>query len=258
MRPEQRIKPEWPARIKGLLDKRGLTQAALAERLGVSSATVSRWMKGTHEPTGEAYVALGNLAGSPEGIYFWERAGIDTASYPETSSRLAVSSIRVKLTDFKFVSGRQLSSRTVADKANAVAIPLLNVMAYADPVPPEEQVHLTEATIEEVLMAPLSWCPHPTGMMCIHLAGDSMSPLIPPRALIAVDTHVTERSALRGKIVLVAHRDLGFKVARLQRLRSSDILVSANHRYPPIDITGDAKWKIGGQVLWWIFKGLEA
>lgn len=237
-----------------LLRKHKLTQAALAERLGVSSATVSRWMKGTHEPTGEAYVSLGNLVGSPEDVYFWERAGINTASFPETSSRVAVSSLKVKLSDFKFFSGHRLSAKTVASKANAVAIPLLNVTAFGDEVPPERHVHLSEAKIEEVLMAPLSWCPHPGGMICMHVAGDSMLPLIAPKALIAVDLNATDRIALRGKIVLASHRDLGFKVARLQRLAAADILVSANHKYVPISITGDARWKIFGQVLWWISK----
>ena len=252
MCPHFKAKPEWPIRIARLLRKHRLTQAALAERLGVSSATVSRWMKGTHEPTGEAYVSLGNLAGSPEDVYFWERAGINTASFPETSSRFPVSSVKVRLTDFKFVSGHKLSSKVVANKANAVAIPLLNVTAYGDEVPPERHVHLSEATIEEVLMAPLSWCPHPSSIICVHAGGDSMLPLIPPKALIAVNMHVTDRATLSGRIVLASHRDLGFKVARLERLPSADILVSANHKYAPLDIKDDPKWKIVGQVLWWV------
>jgi phage repressor protein C with HTH and peptisase S24 domain len=164
----------------------------------------------------------------------------------------------VILSDFKFVSGHRLSSKIVANKANAVAIPLLNVTAYGDPVPPERHVHLSEATVEEVLMAPLGWCPHPSGMICMHLAGDSMLPLIPPKAVIAVDMHVTDRATLSGKIVLASHRDLGFKVARLQRLPSADILISANHKYVPIDITDDSKWKIAGHVLWWVSKDPEA
>lgn len=258
MRSHSKAKPEWSTRIAQVLRKHQLTQAALAEQLGVSSPTVSRWINGTHEPTGEAYVSLGNLAGSPEDIYFWERAGINTASFPQTSSRVAASSIRVKLTDFKFVSGPKLSSKTVANKANAVAIPLLNVTAYGDRVPPERHIHMSEATIEEVLMAPLSWCPHTGGMICMHVAGDSMFPVIPPHAVIAIDTQVTDRATLRGKIVLASHRDLGFKVARLQRLPSADILVSANHKYLPIDMTDDSKWKIAGQVLWWISKDPEA
>lgn len=258
MSPHLKRKPEWPARITRLLGKHRLTQATLAKRLGVSSATVSRWMQGTHEPTAEAYVALGNLAGSPEDIYFWERAGINTASFPETSSRVAVSSVRVKLSDFKFVSGHRLSSKIVENRASAVAMPLMNITAYGDRVPPEQHVQLSESKIEEVLTAPLSWCPHPGGMICIHVSGDSMLPLIAPKAVIAVDMQATDRAVLSGKIVVASHRDLGFKVARLQRLQSADILLSANQKYAPLDITADATWKIFGQVLWWITKETEA
>lgn len=253
-----KIKPEWPARIAQVLRKHQLTQAGLAERLGVSSATVSRWMKGTHEPTGEAYVALGNLSGSPEDVYFWERAGINAGSISGTSSRIIASSVRVRLNDFKLVVGQRLSSKVVANKANAVAIPLLNVTAFGDEVPPERHVRLSEAKIEEVLTAPLDWCPHPAAMICMHVAGDSMVPLIAPNAVIAVDMHVTDREILAGKIVLVSHRDLGFKIARLLRLPSADILVSANHKCEPIDITSDSKWKIAGQVRWWVSKDPEA
>jgi phage repressor protein C with HTH and peptisase S24 domain len=254
MSPHPPIKPEWPPKIAGVLRKKGLTQAALAGRLGVSSATISRWMKGSHEPTGAAYISLGNLAGSPEDVYFWERAGIDTANIPQTSSRISGSSIRVRLTDFKFVAGDGLSGDTIASKANAVAIPLVNVTAYGDGVPPEGHVRLSEAKIEEVLMAPLAWCPHPTAMLCIHIEGDSMLPLIGPGAIIAVDMQTTDPDLLGGKIALVSHRDMGFKIARLQRLPSADILVSANPKYMPIDITKDTRWKISGHVLWWVSK----
>ena len=88
-------------------------------------------------PTGEAYVSLGNLAGSPDDVYFWERAGINTMSFPGTSSRVLASSVKVRLRDFKFVSGPRLSRKTMDTTANAVAIPLLNITAYADRVPPE-------------------------------------------------------------------------------------------------------------------------
>lgn len=258
MPPPPRIKPEWPARIGELLRKHGLTQAALAQRLGVSSATVSRWLKGTHEPTGEAYVSLGNLAGSPEDLYFWERAGINTASLPEIGSRMASPSVKVKLTDFKVIPGLNLHNRILIGKANAVAIPLLNVTCYADPVPPEQRVHLAEAIVEEVFTAPLEWCPHPASMVCFHLIGNSMFPLILSDSIVAVDMQVTDRTTLKGKIVLVAHRDLGFKVARLERLPSADILVSQNHKYMPIDITDDPRWKIMGQVCWWISRDSES
>jgi len=85
-----------------------------------------------------------------------------------------------------------------------------------------------------------------------------MFPLITTNSLFAVDTQVNDRKILAGKIVLASHRDLGFKVAHLQRLPSVDLLVSVNHRYLPVDITSDSQWKIVGQVLWWMSKDPQA
>ena len=44
------ISPEWSKKIRQLLQDLRLTQAGLADRLGVSPATVSRWIQGRHEP----------------------------------------------------------------------------------------------------------------------------------------------------------------------------------------------------------------
>jgi phage repressor protein C with HTH and peptisase S24 domain len=72
--------------------------------------------------------------------------------------------------------------------------------------------------------------------------------------VISVDTAMTARDQLDRKIAVFSHRDLGFKVARLQRLPSSDILVSANHTVLPVDVSDQSKWKAIGQVVWWISK----
>jgi phage repressor protein C with HTH and peptisase S24 domain len=79
-----------------------------------------------------------------------------------------------------------------------------------------------------------------------------MTPAIPAGSILFVDTAVTDRDQLNKKIVVVSHRDLGFKVARLQRLEAADLLVSANHRYMPLDVSNASKWKIFGEVLWWV------
>jgi transcriptional regulator with XRE-family HTH domain len=243
--------PEWSERIMRLAAELKLTQAGLAERLGVSAATVSRWIQGKYEPTAEGYVSLGNLARHPEGDYFWERAGIDTSAFPDTSFRRAQSSLRVTLRDFSVITTRK-TSKLLPDRGSVVAIPLLNVSAYGDPVPPAENVSLSEVKVEEVLLAPLGWCAHPDHMISMHLTGDSMVPTISPQSILFVDTASTEREQLNQKIAVVSHRDLGFKVARLQRLANSDLMVSANHKYLPLDISNASKWKIFGEVLWWI------
>lgn len=248
---------EWSERLRQLLKDQKLTQAALAERLGVSPATVSRWLAGKNEPTAETYVALGNMAGRPEGNYFWERAGINTSELPDAGLRQVLSSIQVSLENFNLVSSRKLSQR-LAGKGNAVAIPLMDVTAYGDRVPPRENVRLSQARVEDVLLAPLSWCPHPENMISIHLSGDSMYPTILSGSILFVDTNSTDREQLNQKLVVVAHRDLGFKVARFQRLTGSDLLVSANPKYLPLDVSNATKWRLFGEVLWWVSKDAKS
>lgn len=243
--------PEWSHRLRRLLRDLKLTQASLAERLGVSPATVSRWIQGRNEPTAQTYVALGNLAGRPDGIYFWERAGMDLAGLPDASFRRAPLSLRVNLEDFNLIASRKTSSQ-LSGMGNVVAIPLLNVTAYGDEVGPPQNVSLSQAQLENVLLAPLSWCPHPEDMISMHLSGDSMFPLMAPGSIIFVDTAVTDRDQLQQKIAVVGHRDLGFKVARFQRLAGADLLVSANHKYSPVDVSNASKWKVFGEVLWWV------
>ncbi|HEV2280343.1 MAG TPA: S24 family peptidase [Acidobacteriaceae bacterium] len=254
MAAERQSSPEWPERIRRLLDDLRLTQSGLAARLGVSPATVSRWVQGKHEPTAQTYVALGNLARPEESVYFWERAGMDPAGLSDTGLRRVLSSVRAKLDDFKVVSATKQSQPLAG---NAVAIPLLNVAAYGDRVPPRQNVQLSDAQVEDVLLAPVDWCPHQESVVGMHLRGDSMLPLIAPDSLVFVDTACTDRDKLQQRLTVVSHRDLGFKVARFQRISGADLLVSANHRYAPVDVSNASKWKIFGEVLWWISRDAE-
>jgi len=178
---------------------------------------------------------------------------MDTTGLQDASFLKAISSLRVSLQDFQLIAAKKIS-RHLAGKGNAVAIPLLNVTAFGDRIPPRENVSLSDVEVEDVLLAPLSWCPHPENMISMHLAGDSMYPLIPPDSIIFVDTAVADRDQFQKRLTVVAHRDLGFKVARFQRLAGFDLLVSANHKYVPLDVSNASKWKIFGEVLWWVSK----
>lgn len=257
MSPHKQATGEWAERIRRLLSDLKLSQAGLAERLGVSPPTVSRWLQGRHEPTAESYVALGNLAHPPDGVYFWERAGMDTSSLLDASFLKAITSLRVSLKDFQLITPRKLSQQ-MGGKGNAVAIPLLNVTAYGDRIPPHESVSLSQVEVEDVLLAPLDWCPHAENMIAMHLDGDSMSPAIHPGSILFVDSASKDRDRLHQRITVVSHRDLGFKVARFQRLGGSDLLVSANYKYVPLDVSNASKWKIFGEVLWWVSRDTES
>ena len=255
--PGKPFSAEWSDRIRKLLGDLNLSQAALAERLGISPPTVSRWLQGRHEPTAEGYIALGNLAPSPDGIYFWERAGMNTSSLLDANAETTRFSVRLDLNQCKLITGRRvagiISSKT--EKA-AVAIPLMNATAYGDRIPPSENVVLSEAEIEDVLFAPLSWCHNPEKMIGMHFEGDSMLPVISPKSILFVDRSFTDRDRLHQRIVVVSHRDLGFKIARFQRIAGADILVSANYQCPPIDVSNASKWKIFGAVLWWVSRDI--
>jgi transcriptional regulator with XRE-family HTH domain len=243
--------PDWSQKIRNLMRDQKLTQAGLADRLGVSPATVSRWISGRHEPSAQTYVALGNLARPPDGIYFWERAGMDSSGISSATLDRGLSSLRVNLRDFTLIAAHKTSQR-LADKGSAVAIPLLNVTAWGDRVAPRENVTLSQSVVEEVLIAPLTWCQHPENMIAMHLSGDSMSPVMQAGSILFIDTAVTERDHLHHKLAVVSHRDLGFKIGRFQRLPTSDLMISSNTRYLPLDVSNASKWKIFGEVLWWV------
>ncbi len=51
----------WPKIIKTVREKSFVTQTELAERIGVSFASVNRWEQGHHEPTMKAKRKLAEI-----------------------------------------------------------------------------------------------------------------------------------------------------------------------------------------------------
>src|ERR1700686_5368742 len=70
--------PEWSRRILALRGGLQLTQAAFASRLHCSAMALSPWERGTHEPSAQSYIQLGNVAGEPQCWWFWGRAGFSS------------------------------------------------------------------------------------------------------------------------------------------------------------------------------------
>jgi len=68
---------DWARCIAELRKRLQLTQTELADQIGVTAMTVSRWERGLVEPTASGYIALGNLAGEQRSWYFWKRAGLN-------------------------------------------------------------------------------------------------------------------------------------------------------------------------------------
>jgi DNA-binding transcriptional regulator YiaG len=75
----QTIFPNWSKKLEFMRRALLLSQHASGKRIGVSAMAVSRWERGTTEPSGNAYLKLGNIAGDPLCWYFWRRAGLTPA-----------------------------------------------------------------------------------------------------------------------------------------------------------------------------------
>ena len=80
---------DWAKCIATLRKRLGMTQTELANKLGVTAMTVSRWERGLVEPTASGYIALGNLAEPKESWYFWKRAGLNESQVRRTLAQTA-------------------------------------------------------------------------------------------------------------------------------------------------------------------------
>jgi transcriptional regulator with XRE-family HTH domain len=87
---------EWAKCIAALRKDLAMTQTELADRLGVTAMTVSRWERGLVEPTASGYIGLGNLAGLKNAWYFWRRAGLDESQVRRTLAQVAKGNSRPK------------------------------------------------------------------------------------------------------------------------------------------------------------------
>ncbi len=249
-------KPHWAARIEELLRKLGLTQAGLAERLSVSPMTVSRWVRGTHRPTAETYIKLANLAGTPDNLYFWEQAGLTGSNSPAhfLDGDAINTSVVAKLTAFKMVAGQKISSTSMEELPDGVAIPLLDARVHAAAQGLGPPPDLDAAKVKEILTAPLDWCANANtqALVGLKVVGDSMSPLIEDGSVIIVDTASTDLAKLDKKIVVASHRDQGLKATWLRQVGPLHMLVAENPQYAPEEYSAKNHWSMLGEVIWWV------
>ena len=167
MMPRKNQQPEWVRKILQLRKRLGLNQSELAARLNYSAMALSRWESGTHEPTAEAYVQMGNLAEGKDSTWFWTRAGLKSADlsrmFPEGSGVLH----KADFPDFEIViagsGGKRSATKT---KAKLVAIPVLAVHAGTHGAKGDQVLDLDRAEVAEMIAAPSLWCPNPSATNC--------------------------------------------------------------------------------------------
>lgn len=68
--------PGWAIRINMLRNRLRLNQTDFGRMLHCSSMAISRFERGLQKPPADCFIALGKLAGSRSGWYFWHMAGV--------------------------------------------------------------------------------------------------------------------------------------------------------------------------------------
>ncbi len=245
-------KPDWAANISELRQRLNLSQVVFGGRLNSSAMSISRWERGTQEPSADSYIELGNLAGAPVCWYFWGRAGLQTEDLMRVMPKLGKRFSRTRTVVLQSATAGSGSKIPVAPQL--VAIPLLEVVAASHGERGDSSAILHDAPVESMIAAPKDWCPNPSATTCLRVRGKSMMPLITEGAILVVDSSQIDSAKLNGKVVIAWHRDMGLTVSRLQHYDHTTVLQPESRDYESIVLDSEHKWKIVAKVLWWIEK----
>ncbi len=238
----------WCPRIKELRTLLGLSQSELAARLGVTKKLVADWEQGAREPAPRRYAALARLAptDSDLGDWFYRRLLARVGADPR---RLAAPPRQQLLApELKLVSLDEWSDRFRALESldYYVPIPLLKDEAAAGS--PRE---ISEHDLDGFALIYYSWCPNPANFTCVHVRGDSMSPILTDGAIVAIDHAQRDPRLLRHRMVTARYED-GVTIKWLDLDASGQLLlVPENKHYPTLTLPRTPANPIVGMVAWW-------
>ena len=243
--------PEWARRVEKLRKRLRFSQSTLGQQLQCSAMAISRWERGLQEPPADSYIKLGELAGSPDCWYFWERTGLKRSEI----LRLLPKDNRIfpksAFPEFDIVVAGSGAKPRSEKRPQLVAIPLLSVYAGSHGDTGDKTLDLDQAPAEDMIAAPSAWCPHPCSTACLRMNGISMSPLVHDGDILAVDYSEASHADLDGKIVVAWHKDRGLCVSRFRNYRGVGVLEAENPDYEPITLCSAGNWRIVGKILWW-------
>jgi phage repressor protein C with HTH and peptisase S24 domain len=246
--------PEWSRRILALRGGLQLTQAAFASRLHYSSMALSRWERGTHEPTAQSYIQLGNVAGEPQCWWFWERAGFSSTDLSRMFHEGHVRLRNEQLPELEIVAAGTRKNLKLPARSRLVVVPMLVAHAATHGHQGDNVIDMDTAPVDDLIAAPEAWCPNPGQTTCLTVRGTSMAPLINDGDIVAVDCAQTDPKQLSGKIVVTWQPQRGLMLSRFLLVNGTQMLESENRSYQPVPRLKNRNWRIVGRVLWWIRK----
>lgn len=235
---------EYSLRIKRLRKALGVTQHALARRLGVLPWAVSSWEQGRWEPSGEHYAQLARLAPPDQARYFLGKLGLDRETVLDKFADTSVQAPEIRI-----YTTEQWKPGTEDRLRFQVQVPVLRDEAAAGS--PRE---INERDIDSFIAVPSKFVPRGPGAYSgIYIRGDSMEPVLRDRFIVVVDHMRRDPLRLRGRMVAALAQG-GVLVKWLARETRQNRLVlrSENPEYEDIVMESpETNPIIGDVVFWW-------
>lgn len=219
-------------RIKKFREDHYSSQKAFADALGMRQSVVSAWEIGDNIPSCEAWVKIGNIAGYPENIEFWERAG--------------------------------LRREAMAAAAKLLGKNILIRPKEGDMVP-IDRYRFTEKGMEKAGPAvpfALEFIPDPVTTICLSLAQNSLGVVDAPTGLFILDRSIEgteDLRALLGRVVMI-HYDRpglgmqfpkGFYVGRVIQM----LPVQLGHQSEAVGVSAALLSLTGNELYQRVFVG---
>lgn len=193
----------FPDRLKGLLEERGISQRELARRLGLSNVSVNQWVKGVAKPSRDTVPELCSVLGVTPSYLLYGDA-MDPAA--------------------------QLSIRD----ADTVSIPLLDVRAACGNGffnVAASLIRFVQVSVEFLRR----YCAS-ANLSALHIitaAGDSMEPTLSDGDAVIIDS--SDQRITRDGLYAVRLGE-SILVKRIQILPDGFSMISDNPRYPPVHV----------------------
>ena len=187
----------------------GMSQAELADRIGVSRQNVNAWIKGRSSPGNKEVLSRLSevLQCSVSFLLYGEKTDID----PDGETDAEIIYINIPVFDVKASCG------TGVENFDAQMVRLIKVAL------PWLRAHVRTGSLNHLNV--------------ITASGDSMTPTISDGDLLLIDT---SEQTIRSDRVYCLVVDGEIFLKRVQRIPGGFRLLSDNARYPPVDIVGEA------------------
>lgn len=197
--------------LERLINSKGIDQKILAEKIGVSDATISYWMRGLKYPRIDKIQALAD--------YF-------NVKHADLVSERKHDLIKDANNIY------QISQRTIR-------IPVLGKIACGDPILAEQNYEDYRTVLEEAL---------PSGnLVYLEAKGDSMTPTIPNGAMVLIREQPDVESGEIAAVLVNNNEEATLK--RIKKQEGMVILMPDNPAHEPFFVTENNPAKIIGKAI---------